>query len=212
MEQMSRKIGDCEVRILPVIRGLTSEGDRVRRAILDFRPATLALSISPEELSALRSHDGEPLEPLCGTVEENVYESGLGRFGEVERPPRCFTSAVNASGDVGAKVVGVDLTEEEFTRSYVALVSGWDYVRRALGKGSFERAKFDFSSPEAFVLDWDGRLRRVKGFDMLEKRREARIARGIEELAPRASRLMAIVELERAEGVVSQLDKPPEGQ
>ena len=146
------------------------------------------------------------MEPLCGTIEENVYETGLGQFGPVERPPRCFVAAIKISDESKARVVGADLTEEEFTRSYVSLVSGWDFVRRAIGRNRLSSARFDMSSAEAFVLDWDRRLRKVRGYDLLEQRREAQIAKAISELAGRSKKLLAIVELERARGVLARLE------
>ncbi|MFH0815439.1 MAG: hypothetical protein V1934_01285 [Methanobacteriota archaeon] len=203
--------GGCEILFLPVIRGLVSEGENVERHAREFVPDAVALSISPEELKALRAHDGKPLEPLCGTVEENVYESGLCQFGEVERPPRCFTAAVKISDELKARVVGVDLTEEEFTRSYVSLVSGWDFVRRTLWRNRISSARFDQSSAEAFVLDWDRRLRKVRGYDLLEQRREAQIAKAVSELSGRSKRLLAIVELERARGVLKRLENDAPG-
>lgn len=199
-------MGGCEILILPVIRGLASEELLVERNAKDFMPDFVALSISPEELKALREHDGKTLEPMCGTIEENVYETGLGKFGQVERPPRCFTASIKIADEFKAKVVGVDLTEEEFTRSYVSLVSGWDFVRRALGRNRLSSARFDQSSAEAFVLDWDRKLRKVRGYDLLEQRREAQIAKAISELAGRSKKLLAIVELERACGVIKRLD------
>jgi hypothetical protein len=200
------KRGGCEIFLLPVIRGLVSEEEQVERHAKEFAPDTVALSISPEELKALREHDGKPLEPMCGTIEENVYESGLGKFGQVERPPRCFTAAIKISDELDARVVGVDLTEEEFTRSYVSLVSGWDFVRRALGRNRISSARFDMSAPDVFVLDWDRCLRKVHGYDLLEQRREAQIAKAISELAGRSKKLLAIVELERARGVLERLN------
>jgi pheromone shutdown protein TraB len=198
-------VGDCAVWVLPTIRGLSSEGEVVSKEIARLCPDTVALSISPEELKALREHDGEPMPAMCGTAEENVYESGLSKFGAVERPPRCFISAIDSAKGRDVNVVGVDLSEEDYTRAYVSLVSGWDFVRRALGRGSFERSRFDLSSAEAFVVDWDSRLRKVKGYDQLEMRREAAMATSIKELAARSKTLLAVVELERAAGVAERL-------
>jgi hypothetical protein len=211
MDARTVRVAGCEVMLLPVIRGLVSEGVKVAKAFADFSPDCVALSISPEELKALREHDGKPLDSMCGTVEENVYESGLTGFGEVERPPRCFADALKAADGAKVRIVGVDLSEEDYTRAYVSLVSGWDFVRKALGRGSFERARFDRSSAEAFVLDWDRRLRKVKGYDRLEMRREAEITKGVVELAGRAKRLFAVVEVERAAGVLECLQNGAAG-
>ena len=56
------------------------------------------------------------------------------------------------------------------------------------------------------MLDWDRRLRKVRGYDLLEQRREAQIAKAISELAGRSKKLLAIVELERARGVLARLE------
>ncbi len=205
MNPSTLRVGGCQVTLLPVIRGLVSEGDRVAKSFHELAPDCVALSISPEELKAQREHDGKPLESMCGTPEENVYESGLAKFGDVERPPRCFSVAVKVADAAGMRVVGVDLTEEDFTRAYVSLVSGWDFVRKALGRGSFNRARFDLTSADAFVLDWDRRLRKIRGYDLLEKRREAEIAKGIIELAGKTAHLLVVIELERAPGVAERL-------
>lgn len=208
------RLGKGEVLVVPVIRGLVSEGERVRGAVLKFSPVMVAMSISPEELTALKQHDGKDLEPMSGTLEENVYEGGLCKFGGVARPPRCFTAALEVAKEQGIETAGVDLTEAEFTQAYVHLVSGWDFVRKTLGGGRFSRAKFDLSSAEAFVLDWDRRLRKAKGYDALERRREAQVSRGVAELVERKGKVVAIVELERVSGVVERLKRlaSPESQ
>jgi hypothetical protein len=205
-------VGGGNILLVPVIRGLVSEGDRIRKLADGFGPEVIALSISPEELKALREHDGKDAEPLSGTVEENVYEAGLAAFGDVKRPPRCFVAALDVAKGRGVEAVGVDLTEEEFTRAYCQLVSGWDFVRRALGRGRFSRGKFEMSSAEAFVLDWDRKLRKVRGYDSLEKRREAQISRGIGELSRRGARIMALVEVERVVGVLERLRRLAAGE
>jgi hypothetical protein len=204
-DYLTFKVGKGEIVVVPVVRGLVSEGGKVRSSIEAHAPDVLAMSISPEELTALKGHDGKDAEPMSGSVEENVYEDRLSQFGDVARPPRCFTVALELAREKGLEVKGVDLSEADFTRAYVHLVTGWDFIRRTFGRGRFARTRFDMSSPEAFVLDWDRRLRRAKGYDALEKRREAEIAKGLRGLAERKGKILAFIEVERADGVAERL-------
>ena len=49
----SVEINGSTVRILPVVKGLVSEGDEVEKAINEEDPDAIAISISKEELTAL---------------------------------------------------------------------------------------------------------------------------------------------------------------
>src|SRR6266571_1911058 len=51
-------LGGCRVHLMPVVRGLVSEGERVRAAFADAGPEAVALSISREELQGLRDYTG----------------------------------------------------------------------------------------------------------------------------------------------------------
>ena len=57
------RLGATSVRILPAVRGLSSEAAAVHDAIESMRPSAVGLSIGAEELQTLRTYDGGPLGP-----------------------------------------------------------------------------------------------------------------------------------------------------
>src|SRR6266511_3478982 len=90
-------LGGCRVHLMPVVRGLVSEAGRVRAAFSEVGPEAVALSISREELEGLRAFKGGNAQP--DNPEEEVYVNGLGRYGEVRKPPPCFVEAAASARD-----------------------------------------------------------------------------------------------------------------
>ncbi|TLZ66794.1 MAG: hypothetical protein E6K12_04910 [Methanobacteriota archaeon] len=91
------------IRLLPVVRGLPSEAETVRRAIESTRPAAIGISIGPEELITLRSYDGGPLS--AENFEEEIYVAGLSAWEPAIKPPPCFSEAIKAAGIRGVPVI-----------------------------------------------------------------------------------------------------------
>src|SRR5437762_14221259 len=86
------RLDRATVHILPVVRGLPSESETVRRAIESTRPSAIGLSIGPEELESLRAYGGGPLEPE--NFEEEIYVAGLSAWEPPVKPPPCFDAAI----------------------------------------------------------------------------------------------------------------------
>src|SRR5437773_9933384 len=110
------RLDRATVHILPVVRGLPSESETVRRAIESARPSAIGLSIGPEELESLRAYGGGPVEPE--NFEEEIYVAGVSA-GEppVERPPWVDT-AIPAAGGKRVLVEAIDRGEAAYTDSY----------------------------------------------------------------------------------------------
>src|SRR5213080_697750 len=89
------RLDRATVHILPVVRGLPSESETVRRAIESTRPSAIGLSIGPEELESLRAYGGGPLEPE--NFEEEIYVAGLSAWEPPVKPPPCFDTAIRAA-------------------------------------------------------------------------------------------------------------------
>ncbi|HOO04260.1 MAG TPA: hypothetical protein PLJ11_06010, partial [Methanomassiliicoccales archaeon] len=87
------ELNGSKVYVLPVIKGLVSEGEKVRAAILETRPEAVGVSISREELEGLRSYQGEE---IGLSALEEAYRAGLEEFGEVQLPPPCYLEALRA--------------------------------------------------------------------------------------------------------------------
>src|SRR3990170_3544872 len=117
----------CRLHLMPVVRGLASESETVRAAVAEVAPEAVALSISREEIEALRAHDGADVPP--DNVDEEVYVRGLSRFGAVRKPPPCFVEALAAAAARGIPVHPLDMDAEQYTSAFVAAVGTVDVLR-----------------------------------------------------------------------------------
>ncbi|HEY4704417.1 MAG TPA: hypothetical protein VII27_01595 [Thermoplasmata archaeon] len=196
-------LGAGRVHLFPVVRGLVSEAERVREAFAETRPDAVALSISREEIEGLRAHTGEAVPP--DSVDEEVYVRGLAAFGEVRKPPPCFVEALAAAAERGTAVHPLDLDEEQYSTLYVSVVSTVDILLSNARQGRLQRWTSKAGTPEAFVREWDARVNGSEGYRRLQAEREAFIARRIRQLASRYGALLALVEVERADGVLGRL-------
>lgn len=198
-------LGGSKIAILPVVRGLVSEGNRVRETIDYWTPSSVALSISKEEVQTLKrmAKDEADLE----TFEEEFYVRNLSEFGEVKKPPPCFVVAVRHCMKNGVECVGADMTEDEYTDAYCHFVSTMEMMRDGWSKKRLRRKAVEASTPEEFVLKFDSIVNKTQGHRDLEKEREKVMVHRIWMLAKKKSKILAIIELERSEGVLEELKK-----
>lgn len=196
------RIRGTSVHILPVVRGLPSEADTVRKAIDATRPAIVALSISPEELQNLRSYDGKPLDPE--NFEEEIYVAGLSAWETPVKPPPCFSKAIRSAEARGARVEAIDMDEVRYTDAYVECVSALELVFQGRMERRLRKKRFRATTPKEFVLEWDAEVNGSPGFRRLQERREAFFASRLRELSASGSTL-AVIEVERADGVLAAL-------
>ncbi len=201
MKLESVKRDGCSIHVLPVIKGLVSESEKVRQAFDYVKPDLVAISISKEELEGLRSLP-EDYEPMLSRYEE-IYADGLGRFGEVSAPPPCYVAALELADHRGIPLVPVDLDEQSYTELYVMAVSGGTLFRHSTRTWILKRRKFSTESPEDFVLAWDRAVNGLEGFRKIEQTRAETMARGIVKACSGSThQILAVVELERAEEVL----------
>lgn len=197
------RLGGASVFLVPVVRGLPSEGPAVVRAMDALGPDVVALSISPEEVDALRTWDGAPLGPE--NAEEELYVAGLSAWELPVKPPPCFTEALRAADARGARVEALDMDEEAYTDAYTRFVSGMELILQGRVVARLARKRFRAETPRDFVLAWDAEVNRAPGFTRLQREREAHMARRVREIAAGARRILAIIEVERARGVLASL-------
>ncbi len=196
-------LGTSRVHVMPAIRGLVSEAASVRAAISQISPEAVGLSIAREELEALRVFEGGNVPP--DNVEEEVYVRGLARFGEVQKPPPCFVEAVRAADGHSIPVYPLDMDEEQYTSVYVASVSTVDILLTNARQRRLRKWESTAVSAADFVLEWDALVNGSKGYHALQKEREGFIARRIRQIAGKHLGLIAVLELERAKGVLERL-------
>jgi len=193
------RLDRATIHLLPVIRGLLSETVTVRRAMDSTRPTVVGLSIGPEELAALRSYDGAPLEP--DNFEEEIYVAGLSAWEPPIKPPPCFSGAINAADQRGVPIEAIDMDEVTYTDSYVDCVSALEVVFQGRLEKRLTKKRFRATNPKDFVLEWDAEVNGSPGFGRLQSRREAFMAGRLREIAASHDSVLAVIEVERAEGV-----------
>ena len=195
----------CNVHVLSVIKGLKSEANTVSKAFDRVRPDKVAISLSKEEIEGLRNIP-EDYEPELSRYEE-IYADGLSKFGEVAAPPPCYVAALELAEHGKIPVVPVDMNEAEYSDLYCAVVPGTTLFRHSTRTWLLKRRSFSDDSPEAFVKAWDKAVNGLEAFRLIEDRRAESMAKGISEACKDSKDLLAIIELERADEVVSLLKK-----
>lgn len=197
MKLESVKTDGCTIHILPVIKGLVSESEKVRQAFDYVKPDMVAISISKEELEGLRNLPND-YEPELSRYEE-IYADGLQRFGEVSAPPPCYVATLELADHRGIPLVPVDMDERSYTELYVMAISGGTLFRHSTRTWLLKHRKFSTEGPEEFVFAWDGAVNGLAGFRKIEKTRAETIARGIlKTCSEQTKQVLAVVELERA--------------
>ena len=96
------------------------------------------------------------------------------------------------------------MNEELYTETYCQKVRTRDmirefFARRATGKS------YDLSSQRPSPAAWDARVNRPR-VQELERAREAHMANALRRLSGRYSRILAVIECERLEGVARTLE------
>jgi pheromone shutdown protein TraB len=198
------EVNGSKVLVLPVIKGLVSEGEKVRAAILERRPDAVAISISKEELEGLRSYQGEEIE--LSDLEE-AYRGGLEEFGEVKLPPPCYLEAVWVCEELGATLIPIDMNEELFSDRYCELIGGLELVKESFFTHRLAKKKFNLESAESFVLNYDRKVNGGRGISILNREREAHMAEMVMSLSQKSRTVLALVELERASGLLDKIEE-----
>ena len=196
-------LGSCKVNLLPVIKGLKSEAESVRKAFDETHPDSVAISLSKEEVEGLRNMPDD-YEPELSRYEE-IYAEGLSKFGEVAVPPPCYVATMELADHLKIPLIPVDLDERTYTDLYCAAIPGTTLFRHSTRTWLLKRRRFSDEGPEEFVLAWDRAVNGSPGFRIIETKRAEAMAKGIKDACNGSKSVLAIVELERAREVVELL-------
>ncbi len=200
--------GGATLHLLGVCQGLAGEATAVVEALEELQPNVVALALDPElapQIGELAPSDG-----LSG--EDAAYAEGLSRWGEVMLPPPEFRAAIHVAEQLGAEVVGVDMTEERYLDHYTDTVGVWDLTKRAVRSRWLGVRPIKAGDPSAYCRAFDARLN-GGSFQVVERQREGVMADRLAELA-QGGTISYVVEVQRLDGVTQalrqRLDRPGE--
>jgi pheromone shutdown protein TraB len=191
------------VVLIGAVRGLVSEGERVANVLKESKPEAVGLAISKEGLQAMKEHmeTAEEKKAELENIEEEIYVAGLEAFGEVRKPPPCYAEAWKTAVALNIPAEPLDLNDDQYTNAYCRNISTLEMMTQGRAQRRIARHKFEATTPEEYVLEFDSVVNRQKGCQRLEAEREEYIAVNIKKLAKKHANTAAVVELERLEGV-----------
>ena len=206
------QVGNSKIHIPKIINGLTNEEANVKKAYNKVKPDVVAMQISDAELDGLkRITEGEEFDYFMSNYEQ-IYAKKLAAFGEVKVPPPCYESAMKLCLRDEVPVEPIDMDDLYYADVFCENVTTRDLLRHSLRVKKLRRKKFKAETAEEFVLAWDKEINKLKGFRNLESAREEYMARELIRLSKKYERILCIMELQRAEGVIEKLmEKGREG-
>ena len=199
---ISLRIGKCEIDIIPIIKGLVSEKEKVIEALSKKDYETAGISWGIEEIEAVRKRA-----EITGDNETSdidvIYLYKLKTFGEVDMPDPAFTYVVDEFSKKGISVIPLDMADEEFAEAYCNEVSTLDFLRENKIVKKALKKEFTASSPEEFIKEWDSLISEVRGYRKMNEVKERFVAEQIMDLAKYRKNALVLVEYERCEGILS---------
>ncbi len=196
--------GDTQICILSTIKGLVSEAKTVESTIESFEPDLVVLSLGPEEIDGTRKWDGQPYD-MSGWDE--IYGLSLRKVvGDdgIKLPPPSFSKAIEISDLKGIEVIGIDMDEESFTKSYTSNVSTWQLYKRGRLEKYMVKNGIKGETPEEIVNNMESSIREIQGFARLEQDRVRAMAENIK-LNLDKDKILAIIELPNVSSLVKLL-------
>lgn len=201
----SLRIGECDIDIIPIIKGLISEKDKVIDAMSKKDYETAGVSWGIEEIEAVRRRS-----EITGDNETNdldiIYLHNLKRFGDVDMPDPSFTYVVDEFSKKDVSIIPLDMSDDEYARAYCEEVSTFDFLRENKIVRKALKKEFTDESAEAFVREWDSLIGEIKGYRKMNVLREEFIAEQIKDVAKYRRNILVLVDLERYDGIMSILE------
>jgi len=194
MEIAELRKGGKRIIILGSIYGLVSDGKSVRAKLEIEKPEIVALGISREDLQALGDAECEDI--------YDVYFKGLERFGEVSLPSPDLLAAIDYSKKHSARLVAIDLTDDEYSEALCSNVSTLQVI-------AFSRRKIrgvKSTSAADFSLRWDLKKHREKGFKKINEISERIMSERIFDLNRKEGKIVAIIDLPRFESMIRMVN------
>lgn len=185
------------------VPGLKAEGPRIAERFDALQPAAVALGIGPEDLAGLRAFVGGATYEPVGSDADDVYEHYLRQYGDVELPPPDYVTAVQLAAKASLPIVPLDLPEVAYVQRFTDEVSGWALLRYNHRVHQLARHPPPVDDALGFHLWWDEQVRKVRGFDAVERAREQAVAARLRTEAWPRGDVLVVLEAARLAGVVA---------
>lgn len=200
------RVGECRVDILPVVNGIESEADKVREAYGKYEAYGMAMGI--EGIQAIKARIELEDEFEVSELDIAYANRMLELTGEeVRMPSPAMCMLVDLLTADGGNAIALDMNDAEFTEMYCETVPALDFVKEHhLAKKGMKK-RFSSSTPEQFALEWDDFINSVKSNRLLSEKREKYIAEEISDVAKYRKSILVLIEVERAKGVASLLER-----
>jgi len=196
------EIEGCTVDIVPVIRGLVSERIAVLRALDDGYDAVGAAA-GPEDITGYAKRNEIEEDGISSL--DAVYLHFLKNFGETDFPDPSYSALADACLERSISLIPLDMDDETFSEKYCENVGTMELLKETNLAGKLYKKKFDLSSPERFVKEWDDSVNMIRGLRKMSEEREDFIAESIRRAARGKKRVLAVLDAERVDGIVEDL-------
>jgi pheromone shutdown protein TraB len=201
------ELNDCRLHVLGAIKGLENEMEKVKKSFELSKPDLIAVSLSKEDLRTLKNFEGKVEDAKPDNFEEVIYIRELKKWGEVKKPPPCYLAAVGLGKEHNVTCRAIDMNDEEYTDAFCRNVGTFELYRHSWSAKKLMKRKFKALTPEDFVIEYDKAITRLEGYRALELAREKHMAEKLRQLSRDRKSILAVVELERAEGLKEILKK-----
>ena len=193
------RVGSCIVSILPIIKGLVSESEKIKEALKeDYEAIAVALGI--EEIETLRRRKEITGENETSDL-DSVYGFLLKNYGLIDMPVPAYTELIDTCNEKNISVIPLDMDDETYTKLYCDTVTPWELYKEKRVMKKAMKTKFG-ETPEEIVKKWDSIVNEIKGYKTVSLMREEYMANQIKDIAKYRKSLLAVIEYERIDGVI----------
>ncbi len=199
------RVRDAKIRMLGVVHGLEREGTRVQQAFLAFEPDCCAVGIPEEDIETLRSCREEEKPDFETTPERDLFFEELARYGTVTVPPVDLVAAATLADEEDIALESIDLNDEEYASLFTDEMSLLGLMYNRWRNRRAEKKNMEAASAEEFVLAWDDMFNATRSFRAIKRAQEQHMIDRLWSLAGRHRRILAVIPLERYNGVASGL-------
>jgi len=202
MVEREIKIGGSRIAFLPVIHGLMEEEKKVEEAIKNFNPDCIAIGISKEDVEAIKNYDASMEMP----PQHEYYLLFLSNYGKVSVPPPDIKKAYEMALKNGVELSAIDVDDDEYADLLIRNVSIISLIRQGRKIKKLAKKRFKAKNAKEFVFEWDNYMTSIKAFKRIEEAREKKMAENLVKLAKKFKKILAIVPLERYDGIIKKIE------